>query len=65
MPGWGNFFGAIGNLIPSRKEMKLNEIEKLIKENERLANEKDFDFMRFNRNADRIKQLRQEADRIA
>ena len=68
MSGWGQVFGKIAEWLPGRRESKQNEIAKLRNENAKLAKEYPLSVQsanRIERNADRIKQLRAEIDRIA
>lgn len=40
--GWGDFFGAIGNLLPGRAEALKNQIDKVEKEMDRLYAKKSW-----------------------
>lgn len=67
MPGWGDAIGKIFDWLPGRRESKESEIQRLLKENEKIEKEKPLSsasVSRFERNADRIKQLRAEISRI-
>ena len=67
MPGWGTVFGKIFDFLPSRKETKLNQIERLLRENEQIQKKPHLtvrDADHYQLNIDRIKQLRKELERI-
>jgi hypothetical protein len=71
LPDWGTAVGAIFNKltewIPSKRESKQNTIDRLVRENEQLQSKATVsidDLMLIGRNADRIKQLRSEIQRI-
>ena len=67
MAGWGQFFGAIGNLLPSRRESKQNQIERLIDENSKLSQEEPLSARtadRIGNNLVTIKRLRSEISNI-
>lgn len=71
LPDWGTAVGAIANKvtewIPSKKESKQNTIDKLVRENAKLQQESPLSASsasRIQSNADRIKQLRSEVQRI-
>lgn len=71
LPNIGTAIGAIVNKvtqwIPSPKQAKLNQIDKLSRENAELQTHNPFtvlDSARYTTNADRIKQLREEVSRL-
>lgn len=67
MSGWGSAIGKIFDWIPGRREAKESEIARLRNENAKLAQQHPLPANaadRMQRNADRIKQLREQISRI-
>ena len=67
LDGIGAIVSKVTQWIPSKKESKQNEITRLLNENAKLAQQNPISASAANRigtNADRIKQLRLEVDRI-
>lgn len=67
LPGWGTVAGKLASWFPNPKQHKLNQIDKLVRENVELQKRNPFtpsDSARYGLNADRIKQLRTEVARI-
>lgn len=64
---WGTAIGKIFSWIPSKKESKENELERLQRETTQLQGKADFsdsDAVILKRNINRIKQLRSEIKNI-
>lgn len=71
LPDWGTAVGAVVNKvtqwIPSPKQAKLNAIDKLENENVRIQQKvapTDDDLRKYAANADRVKLLRKELERL-
>lgn len=67
LDGIGEVLKKLMNWVPSKKESKINELTKLLKENDEIQRHHPLsaiDAGRYARNADRIKQLRGEIDAI-
>ena len=66
LPGWGTAVGKAFSWLPGPRQSKLNQIDKLTRENEKLqkGNFNPSDSAKYVANTDRIKQLRQELERI-
>ena len=64
--GWGSVFGKVFSWFPSSKQAKLNEIDKLLRENENFqkGSLNTSDSAKYIFNANRIRRLRQELQRI-